>query len=68
MTIDNKGNIYLTGNGVTVYNTKGEEIEHIAIPANWTSNITFGGKQKNQLFITASEAIYTIDMKVKRDE
>ena len=64
MTIDNKGNIYLTGNGVTVYNIRGEEIEHIPIPARWTANVTFGGKQKNQLFITATEAIYVLNMKV----
>lgn len=68
MTIDNKGNIYLTGNGVTVYNPEGEQIEHIAIPAKWTANVTFGGKNKNQLFITASEALYVIKMKVKADK
>ncbi|MEO6329847.1 MAG: SMP-30/gluconolactonase/LRE family protein [Ginsengibacter sp.] len=65
MTIDNKSNIYLTGNGVTVYNMRGEQIEHISIPARWTANVTFGGKHKNKLFITASEAIYIIDMKVR---
>ena len=29
MTIDNEGNLYLTGNGVTVFNSGGEKIEHI---------------------------------------
>jgi gluconolactonase len=65
MTIDNEGNIYLTGKGVTVYNKEGKRIEHIDVPADWTANITFGGKEKNILFITASQNIYTLKMKVK---
>ena len=46
MTIDEKGNIYLTGNGVDIYNTTGEKIEHIDVPEKWTANICFGGKNK----------------------
>ncbi|HEU0063877.1 MAG TPA: SMP-30/gluconolactonase/LRE family protein [Flavisolibacter sp.] len=65
MTLDDRGNVYLTGNGVTVFNTSGEKIKHISIPENWTANVAFGGKNKNVLFITASEAIYTVKMKVK---
>lgn len=65
MTIDERGNIYLTGNGVSIYNKGGEFIEHIDVPEEWTSNITFGGKGNNLLFITASKSIYTLMMKVK---
>ncbi len=65
MTIDEQGNIYLTGNGVTVYNKAGEIIEHIAVPEKWTANITFGGKDHNILFITASKSVYILLMKVK---
>ena len=65
MTMDNEGNIYLTGNGVTVYNPEGKKIEHIDVPAKWTGNITFWGKERNYLFITASENIFIIKMKVK---
>jgi gluconolactonase len=65
MTIDNLGNIYLTGKGVFVFNPEGKQIEHIDIPANWTGNICFGGKNRDELFITASESIYTLKMKVK---
>ncbi|CAG2532188.1 gluconolactonase [Maribacter dokdonensis] len=65
MTIDNKGNIYLTGDGVTVFNKKGEQIHHIPINENWTANITFAGKDQNILFITAMGAIYTLKMNVK---
>lgn len=64
MTIDNLGNIYLTGEGVTVFNTKGKQIHHIPIDENWTANITFGGKDQDVLFITAMGAIYTLKMNV----
>ena len=65
MTIDNKGNVYLTGKGVTVFNSQGQQIAHIDIPEKWTANVAFYGKQRNKLFITASEAIYELEMKVK---
>ena len=65
LTIDENGNIYLTGNGVIVYNPKGELIEHIKVPENWTANVTFGGKDNHTLFITASKAIYSLQMNVK---
>jgi gluconolactonase len=64
MTLDEKGNIYLTGNGVTIYNPAGEKIGHIAINEPWTANLCFGGKDKDVLFITASTAIYTLKMNV----
>jgi gluconolactonase len=65
MTIDNQGNVYLTGNGVIIFNSKGVKIGNIAVPAPWTDNICFGGKERNTLFITASEAVYTLQMQVK---
>ncbi len=65
MTLDEKGNIYLTGKGVTIYNPQGEKIGHIAIDEPWTSNLCFGGKDKDVLFITASTAFYSIKMNVK---
>lgn len=65
MTIDNKGNVYLTGKGVTVFNSKGEQIEHIAVDANWTANVCFGGKDMKMLFITASQHFYALRMNVK---
>ena len=65
MTIDNQGNVYLCGNGVTIFNPEGKQIEHIDIPEKWTANLCFGGKNKNELFITASEGIYLLKMKVK---
>lgn len=65
MTIDEQGNVYLTGNGVTVFNKAGEQIEHIPVREEWTGNVTFGGKERNILFITASKSVYILQMKVK---
>ena len=66
MTLDNHGNVYLTGTvGVTVYNKQGEKIKVIGVPSKWTANLCFGGKKKNILFITASESVYTIEMNVR---
>lgn len=65
MTIDNRGNIYLTGDGVTVFSSKGEKIAHIPVPAKWTANVTFAALDRKTLFITAMDAVYTIKMKVR---
>lgn len=64
MTIDCAGNVYLTGRGVTVFSPAGQQIEHIDVPQRWTANITFGGKDNKTLFITASTAVYTLQMNV----
>lgn len=65
MTLDAKGNVYVTGDGVTVFSPSGKQIAHIPIPEKWTANLCFGGKKKKTLFITASEGIYTLHMRVK---
>lgn len=65
MTLDQKGNVYLTGDGVTVFNKKGGKIAHIPLSARWTANVCFGGADKSTLFITAMDGLYTLDMNVK---
>ncbi len=64
MTLDNQGNVYLTGNGVTVFNSMGEQIQHIPVDQKWTANVTFGGKDQKTLFITAMNSLYTLQMNV----
>ena len=64
MTIDDRGNIYLTGDGVTVFDKSGQKIAHFPIPEDWTANVCFGGKERNILFITASKSVYTLKMLV----
>jgi gluconolactonase len=65
MTIDGKGNIYLTGKGVTVFDSSGKQIEHIPVEEPWTANVCFGGKDQKILFVTASKSVYTLKMSVK---
>jgi gluconolactonase len=65
MTIDNEGNIYLTGKVITVYNKEGKMIQHIAVPEDWTANVCFGGKNRDELFITASKSVYILHTKVR---
>jgi gluconolactonase len=65
MTLDERGNVYLTGDGVTVYDPSGQKIAHIPVPEKWTANLCFGGRDKKTLFITASEGIYILRMRVK---
>ncbi|WP_163718104.1 SMP-30/gluconolactonase/LRE family protein [Mangrovibacterium lignilyticum] len=63
MTIDNEGNVYLTGNGVTVFNKEGMQIDTIPVPEAWTANVCIGGKDKHTLFITASTGLYAIRLR-----
>lgn len=65
MTIDNKGNVYLTGDGVTVFSKDGEQIAHIPIDERHTANVVFGGKDRKTLFITAMDSVYGLKMNVK---
>jgi gluconolactonase len=65
ITLDERGNLYLAGKGITIYNPKGQQIGHIDIPEPWSANVCFGGKNRDVLFITASKAIYTLKMNVR---
>jgi gluconolactonase len=65
MTIDNEGNVYLTGVGVTVFDPTGKKIEQIPVNAPWTANVCFGGKDGQTLFITAMQNLFSLRMRVK---
>jgi gluconolactonase len=65
MTIDDAGNLYLTGRGVTIFNSTGEQIGHIPIQEPWTANVCFGGSDRQTLFITASKALYAVRMRTR---
>ena len=65
MTLDCCGNVYLTGDGVLVFSPAGGQIAHIKVPQRWTANVTFGGKDRKTLFITASTGVYTLQMNVR---
>lgn len=65
MTLDEEGNLYLTGRGVMVFNKEGKQIEQIKIDEPWTANVSFGGKDRRTLFITASKGLYSVRTRVK---
>ena len=65
MTMDEEENIYLVGQGVTVFNAQGRQIDRIEVPEKWTANLTFGGKDRKTLFITASDSLYSIQTRVR---
>jgi len=65
MTIDDEGNVYLTGKGVSVFAPSGNKIEQIPISEPWTANVCFGGRDRRTLFITASKSLYSLRMRVR---
>ena len=67
MTIDQNGNIYLTTTdqmAVEVFSPEGEMIQSIPIPEQ-PSNVCFGGKNRNELFITARTSLYRVELNTK---
>jgi sugar lactone lactonase YvrE/peroxiredoxin/uncharacterized GH25 family protein len=64
ITLDEKGNLYLTGKGVTVLDPQGNKIDYINVSYQ-TSNVCFGGKDNDTLFITARKFLFSIKMNVK---
>jgi gluconolactonase len=66
MTIDEEGNIYLTGNGrsVRVYDKTGKSLGRIPVPQS-TANVCFAGKDKKTLFIMAGTGVYSMQMRVR---
>ena len=52
------------GDGVACYATSGEQIGYIKMPER-VSNVEFGGKEGNTLFITASSSLYMTSLSIK---
>ncbi len=63
MTLDNRGNLYLTWGTVQVFNPGGKKIADIKFPEK-PSNICFGGKDGKTLYVTARTGFYSLDMQV----
>lgn len=61
---DERGNIYLTGGGVSIYSPEGTLLEKIAVPEG-PANLCFGGPDGHTLFITARTSLYAVKMRVK---
>ncbi len=64
MTIDKEGNLYMTTSGkqaVDIFSPSGELLESIEVPEK-PSNVCFGGKDRDQLYITARTSIYRVEL------
>ncbi|HIF12869.1 MAG TPA: hypothetical protein EYQ82_07690, partial [Dehalococcoidia bacterium] len=62
-TVDSSGNLYVTGQDITIFDPSGEPIASIGIPEP-PANLTFGGRDGTTLFITARTSLYRVDMRV----
>jgi gluconolactonase len=64
MTLDEKGNLYLTRGVVHVYSSEGKLLTTIEAPEA-PANVCFGGPDRKTLFITARKGLYCIRMNVR---
>ena len=64
MTLDENANVYLTAEAVNVYSPSGKLLKTINVP-EVPSNVYFGGKDKNTLYITARTSLYSVNMNSK---
>ncbi len=64
MTMDNRGNVYITAGAVEVYDTEGEHITSISLPES-PANLCFGGEESDELYITARTSLYVVPMQVR---
>jgi gluconolactonase len=67
MTMDEKGNLYVTPGPVQIYGLDGTLLEIIELP-NRATNVTFGGEENNTLFITARTHLCAVEMAVRGAE
>ncbi len=64
MTMDERGNVYLTWAGkVSIYSAAGDLLEEIEVPEN-PANVAFGGRDGRTLYMTARTGLYSLDMNV----
>ncbi|MDZ7373727.1 MAG: SMP-30/gluconolactonase/LRE family protein [candidate division KSB1 bacterium] len=64
MTLDERGNLYLTSGSVTVYAPSGEKLGEILLPEQPT-NVTFAGRGGRLLFVTARSSVYAVPTAVR---
>ena len=63
--VDERGNIWTScGEGVHCYSPDAELLGKLLVP-EVVSNITFGGRRRNRLFITASTSLYSLYVAVR---
>jgi gluconolactonase len=63
--VDKYGNIFTSSqDSVQIYSSDGTQLGKIIVPETST-NLTFGGKQGERLFITAGHSLYAIDLNTR---
>ncbi len=61
LTIDVNGNLYITtALGLQVFDPSGKQLGIIGIPEH-PANVTFGGKDRTTLFVTARKSLYSVE-------
>lgn len=65
LTLDEAGNLYLTGGrNISVYSADGQLLESIEFPLA-PANMTFGGANRDVLFVTARTSVFALQMRLK---
>jgi SMP-30/Gluconolactonase/LRE-like region len=63
--VDTKGNLYAAGpGGVWIISAEGKHLGTIIIDTS-TANVAWGGPHATTLFITSSDAVYSIRLKIR---
>ncbi len=64
MKVDREGNIYSAGpGGIWIFSPEGKPLGTILMPGR-TSNVTWAGAERKTLYITDSEGIYRVRLKI----
>jgi len=64
ITVDEKGNIYVTAGELPVYSPQGELLATIKVPEK-PANCAFGGPDGKTLYITARTSVYAVELGVR---
>jgi gluconolactonase len=65
MKVDKSGNLFVTGpKGIWVWDSQGNHLGTIAMPEQ-PANLTWGGKDYQTLYITATTSVYRLRMKAQ---
>lgn len=65
VTVDVKGNLYLTTKlGIQVFSAEGESLGIIELPEH-PANVTFGGPENKTLYATARTSLYAVPMLIQ---
>lgn len=60
LRVDTEGNVWTSaGDGLHVYSARGEILGKVLVPEP-VANLTFGGPEKNVLYITATTSLYSL--------